>query len=499
MRITFFNQKLIKKNTPVALTVLLGAALLLYTSLRAIKLSMTHDESSSFTFWMNVSVWKCFFSPDCWGTANLHWLYVFLMKPAVNLFGDSEWAIRFPSLLGHLVYLLFSFRLSKMWAKNEWLALASFMMLNLNPFLLDFFSLARGYGIAMTFIMVSIFCLGQYVKKGTGIHAFGAIGAAFLAVLSNFTTLLFYASLLAVMFCVALLKFYQHKQSLKTFFLPAIAFTGSTIILLSVPISTLMTKGEFEYGTPEFIGTFESLVKTSLYGLKYFSMYHVEVLGGILVLMLMAGLALSVSGFIQNMKSTKSQFLLAGSLLPLFVTIASVSQHYLLGSEYLINRTALLFIPIVAVAVFLFIVLWTDRKLSLPKAIVTGIIALFCTVHSIRAVQLKYTSEWFYDHNTKEVVSYLDSIVPEGQTVKFGVHWVFYPTIDFYINTRHQNFAEPLVYSKEIRTDGFFDYYYVPGEFLEQLQPLYETEKMFNGTGFLLRKKPILESSPASN
>lgn len=96
----------------------LALLLLTYTTLRAHLLSLTHDECGSFAIWTNYDIFSCRTNPDCWSTANLHWLYVLLMKVSVGMFGDSELAIRLPALLGHVIYLVFSYKLVDWSVKN---------------------------------------------------------------------------------------------------------------------------------------------------------------------------------------------------------------------------------------------------------------------------------------------------------------------------------------------------------------------------------------------
>ena len=200
-----------RKWLPTSLLCLAAILLLTYTTLRAYLLSLTHDECGSFAIWTNYDIFTCRTNPDCWGTANLHWLYVLLMKISVGQVGDSELAIRLPALLGHAIYLVFSFKLVKWVVKNtpppsylipqtSYLILLGFVLLNFNAYLLEFFSLARGYGLAMSMMMVSLYYLARWVESGRLGPLVGTLGFALLAVLSNFTLLVYFACLLAVSF-----------------------------------------------------------------------------------------------------------------------------------------------------------------------------------------------------------------------------------------------------------------------------------------------------------
>lgn len=488
----FFQQKL-----PETLLLLTPVALFVYTCLRADRLSITHDEAGSFTIWTNFNIFKCHFDPGCWGTANLHWLYVLLMKPSVWLFGDSELAIRLPALLGHLIYLFFSFKLVK-WAapKHPWVALLGFVLLNFSPYLLEFFSLARGYGLAMSMMMTSLYFFARWVESQRRSDLLKTFGGSFLAILSNFTMLNFYACLLAVMAGVVLVDFFQKKENrwrlLAETGAIAAAFSGLLFWLLYRPIGMLRKLGEFEYGAASFGDTVYSVIKNSLYGERWLKMFNIEFFGGILFGLLLMATFFALRDFLKNPGAARPRFFLAAVLLPVLASLASIVQHHLLGSQYLLNRTALMFVPLAALPVFLLFVRVFDEKFSRWKAVLPVLIGLFCLAHLLRAGQLKYTSEWGYDARTEDMLKYLNKNLPPGDKIKLGVHWLYHPSGSYYFKTVPYDFAaEPLTYSKELRTDDYYDFYYVQPSDLEALHPDYVLERKFSWVGCLMRRKSL--------
>lgn len=496
---TYFSSNFFQQKLPRMLFWLTPVLLFAYTSLRADRLSLTHDECGSFSIWTNFDIFTCRTDPNCWGTANLHWLYVLLMKPSVWLFGESELAIRLPALLGHLFYLFFSFKLVKwsmgrQWDRQPWLALLGVILLNFNPYLLEFSSLARGYGLAVAMMMTSLYFLARWMERQRQGDLLKTFGSAFLAILSNFTMLNFYACLVAVLAGVALIDFFQKKENwlhlagqVAGF---TLAFSGLLLWLLYRPIGILRERGEFEYGAGSFWNTFHSTIKTSLYGERYFHMYNVEIFGGALVLLQLAATWIFVRDFLKNPGEPRRRFYLAAVLLPLLISLASIVQHHLLGSQYLVNRTALMFIPLGALPVFLLFVRLFEKKYPKWQLVLPVFIGLFCAVHLLRAGQLKYTSEWGYDARTKDMLAYLNEKLPPGSKIKFGVHWLYHPSAVYYFKTVPYDFAaEPLTYSKELRTDDYFDYYYVQPSDLPSMHPNYELEKRFSWSGCLLRRK----------
>jgi hypothetical protein len=487
----------------------LSALLLAYTTLRAHLLSLTHDECGSFAIWTSYDIFSCRTNPDCWGTANLHWLYVLLMKLTVGLFGDSELAIRLPALFGHAIYLFFSIKLVKWIAAkvgSSQLAVGSlliphsssltplfgFVLLNCNAYLLEFHSLARGYGLAMSMMMVSLYYLARWVESGRLGPLVGTLGGGALAVLSNFTLLVYFACLLAVigggMFWAFLKKDENRVERAKWALGGSAAYLAALGWLLHNPIRILRERGEFEWGRETFLETYKSVVHCSLYGGRYLKMYNLEVFGGAMFLLLLAATVFAVVNFIKKPKDAMARFYLAAISLPLMATVAAIAQHLILGTKYQVDRTAIMFIPLCALAGFLFFANWLAQKGSRWAVGLVVVIGLFVLGHLLRVGQLEYTSEWGYDAETKNVMAYMNDKVPPGQKVKFGVNWLYHPSATYYQQRFGYDFTEPPVYSKELFTDGRYDYYYVQPDDFPKLDSLYVEEKRFSWVGILLRK-----------
>ncbi|MBK8562244.1 MAG: hypothetical protein IPN76_02610 [Saprospiraceae bacterium] len=505
----------------------LSALLLAYTTLRAHLLSLTHDECGSFAIWTSYDIFSCRTNPDCWGTANLHWLYVLLMKPTVGLFGDSELAIRLPALFGHAIYLLFSIKLVN-WIADQLPHPASsiqhpassiphtsiphlsslipflgFVLLNCNAYLLEFHSLARGYGLAMSMMMVSLYYLARWVESGRLGPLVGALGGGALAVLSNFTLLVYFACLLAVIgggVVWAFLKKDENRAERAKWALGgSAAYLAVLAWLLHNPIRILRERGEFEWGRETFLETYKSVVHCSLYGGRYLKMFNLEVFGGAMFLLLLAATGYAVYLFFKAERRQPStvcrppqkimaRFYLTAVSLPLMATVAAIAQHLILGTKYQVDRTAIMFIPLCSLVVFLFLANWVAKSGSRWAVGLAGVIGLFVLGHLLRVGQLQYTSEWGYDAETKNVMAYMNQKVPPGQKVKFGVNWLYHPSATYYQQRFGYDFTEPPVYSKELFTDGRYDYYYVQPDDFPKLDSLYVEEKRFSWVGILLRK-----------
>jgi len=170
---------------------------IIYEVLRAVRVPFTPDEAGTFRKFVSTNILAVF----SFASANNHFLNTLLTKFFYALFGPSELALRLPNLLAYLVYLVFAFLLLQRFAKTRILVVCGFLLLNLNPYVLDFFSLSRGYGLSLGFLMAGLYFFFLFL----GDMASGeprdlrdlyiSLAAVSLAVLSNFVLLNVYLSL----------------------------------------------------------------------------------------------------------------------------------------------------------------------------------------------------------------------------------------------------------------------------------------------------------------
>ena len=477
----------------------IALGLLIYTGLRAAMLSMTHDESSTYLNGIEQPIWECFFSAKCWGTANMHILNTWLMQISVGLFGAKEFFVRLPNVLAHVIYLIYSIMLFRRLANTFWIALTGFLLLNANPYLLDFFSLGRGYGLAMAFTVMSLYYLWRWFDQQQNKAIIWCLIAAALAVISNFTFLNYLAVLIGFFLLAAIAK-WIHLDTYLPFFaqqgellgrryqpLITISITVAVLaILLYVPITALRQLGEFEYGAETIKHTLRHLAQDGLKSQGYLSGWTAEVfmaagLGGTSLAVL-----LGLFGMTKSAKNGFDRFFVATSIMWLALVLGLMVQYHLLGTKYLLHRTALIFIPLSCIPFFC---LLNDEYKRLPR-IVMGIcivISGFMVYHFLRTANLEECREWHYDSQTRQMIEYVSEKAKPGEKINLGVHWFYSHSSVFYIQTRELDFFEPIIYEKDLRQDTFYDYYYVMPDYKDQLDNDYVEEKDF-GSGILFRR-----------
>ena len=130
------------------------------------------------------------------------------------LFGDSELALRLPNLLAHALFLYASARIA-LRATTGVVALAAFLLLNAHPYLLDFFPLARGYGLACGWMMLSLWQASLYLRQDGRRMRHLAIALA-AAVLSAMSHVIMVTYLLAFTLTLALFWLYGQRTAKRT-------------------------------------------------------------------------------------------------------------------------------------------------------------------------------------------------------------------------------------------------------------------------------------------
>ena len=125
------------KKTTIRVLFLISLFLFAYTFIRACLLSIVDDESFTYLFYVRKN-FTTFTNYNIYD-ANNHILNTWLIELSIKLFGTSELTIRLPNLFAHILFIIFSAKLV-LNLHSRLLIIGSFIILDLNPFLLDFFS-----------------------------------------------------------------------------------------------------------------------------------------------------------------------------------------------------------------------------------------------------------------------------------------------------------------------------------------------------------------------
>jgi len=441
--------------------IIVSLLLLVYTGYRAATLSFTIDESISYNVFvplkfMDIVSYKI-------ASSNHHLINTLCMKFMSMIFGTSELSLRSPSLLSHLFYIIFTYKIVKK-ISSPYMVLSGFLLLNLNPYLLDFFSLARGYSLAVTFSAGSIFFLLNYIADNKEKYFIWSLIFGMLATLSNFPLLIFYLSLIGIinLYWIGSQERFKFKELLKKN-IPVFICSLVLIVIMFEPIRKLVKYKEFYDGGLDgfWSDTVGSLINASLYEKSYSqtaSVYLKYFIGFCLLAMIIT----LAYNYYKRKRKMLSEVLTLVVLLLFLPSIITSAQHFILKSNYLINRMALFLVPIFFISILLLIDNYSKSlKGQLISLSIIYIVTGAITFHTIKSLNTSCALYWRFDADTKKMLSDLETQVKKDKfnSIKLGVMTLYEPAINFYRTTKKFTWLE------KVTEDGYrdkdYNYYYL--------------------------------------
>lgn len=386
----------------------LGLFFFTYVFTRAILVGITFDEAWTIGAFVRGSYFNILVSEPT--IANNHLLNSFFIKLIYSTGYETVFLARLPNLMAMVVYLFFAYKICDTFFKPL-LGLSLYILLISNPFLLDFFGLARGYGLGIGFMMSSLFFLLKFRKTGWNKNGMIALLLGSLAVLSNFTFLFFWVGL----FLVNQLVFFTKKdfvwQKNKIDYLCFLGCNSLIFIALCgviyFPITKLRAVDGFWYGG--IIGFYED----TLVSLTSYSMGNlISLEGTILILNLFLFLFL-VAFFFFLLKKEKVKIIFRKPVIVLLFLIVipfclNIFLHHFLDTKFLINRTGLFYFPLFILG-FAFLVRennWKSTKVFMQGSVVLfSILAMF---NFSSNANLYGTISWPFDSRTTEVLDFIN-------------------------------------------------------------------------------------------
>jgi uncharacterized membrane protein len=410
---------------------------------RAATQSITTDEAFTYARSVLTPI------PELWQSydANDHVLHTFLCKASVKLFGTSEFTLRIPSLLGGVLLLVSALRLCRLLFGDGWYMLTAFALIALNPFVLDYCSIARGYGMATAFLLFSLDQLLRYLEGpfvSWRLYSAG-IGLA-LGVAANLTVLAPGFALVLVFTGIHLGEAARQRNwpQVRARFdhivdQMAVPCVVVTVALLLGPL--LPARREHFYaGAKTLHDSLESFNYACLWRVKNLlenTPLHYPVenfwLGVSLVL---PGVILAAGVVTALRYRERAGMLLTG----LCVCSAGLllALHWVLGVPLPERRTGLYLVP-------LFTLLAAQAVFRAPRWVqgiaasgVALVLAQFLLSWNVRVYD-----EWLMDAGNRDLALYLRSHAPPpGRKLKFGGTFPLYQGAQFYSHLYHMDWLE---------------------------------------------------------
>jgi hypothetical protein len=427
---------------------MVAAALLVVSAFRAAGAGFTHDEAASYDIVTREASRYA-------NSLNNHLLNTWCMSASSSLFGTSELALRAHTVLAHALYLVCSVLVLRH-VETRSARVAGFALLNLNLFVLDYMFLARGYGMAMAFQLLSMLALLNAAGRGTSHGTIKllavAIGAAGLAVLANVSFLNYLLPACAV---AAILAFRQRsaikwRKGTIAAIAAALAILGAMVSIAVYRVFETWEQGQLSWGKKGdvVVPVLRSLVRAWI--------HEPEPAGGMVLAMVLA-VAVLMTGAVACAVWRAFRTRTFGNLewvvlIGIGSIVLTVIQHRVLATALPAERHGLVFVApwMLAVALALGRVGADCRSrwsAAIPTSLCVAITAVMC-VRFVTGLDMGQTYTWPYESNSKDAMRRIDEdrrVRFPDESVSVGITWALEPSMSYYRQTLGYTWMNPLV------------------------------------------------------
>jgi hypothetical protein len=417
--------------------------LLVVVILKIISTGITYDEAWTLQVFVPLSFKEIFQATPC--DANNHLLNTIAIKILFKFFGKSLVIARIPNLISFIIFSFFAFKIcTEFLKKHEGLLL--FLLLLANPFMIDFFCLARGYGMANGLLMASLFMMLKSLKTAEIKFYILSVFLAMGAVLANFTYMYFFTAMISVLVLSLLNKKVNLKNKLKIL---GIILSGIIILIVSTYtiISKLIETQSFYYG-----GNI-SFLKDTLVSVFSYSINKNQWVTEALLLtcfFIVTLILLYILLIVLSIKKRVSMYnMLPVFLLPI-VVIINLVHVYFFHSLFLVDRTAMQYLPLLFFTFVYSISLLQSKIINISIIIAGFIFVATFSFHFITSFSLKKTISWEPDAHSIEILNKINSLGNDNNKVyNIDYSWPFESSIKYYLS--NENFSN--IHDVKLRED----------------------------------------------
>lgn len=428
----------------IAFWPILGLSVLLfaYAAVRAHTVSFSYDES--YTFLQHVRKGMFYQQDYDQMGGNHHLLNVWGMWVSMKLFGNSELALRLPNLLAYVLYLYATARIA---LKARWIvmAVACFVLLNAHPYLIDFFSLARGYGLACGMMMMSLWQSWRFLEEDRSPRrlavatAFASLAAMSHVIMINYLLAFSLAFLVLGLWRVRTTGIRPWTKHLLV--LVGIAAAGLAVILPNA--LGLFQGGSLNFGCDEI---WNCMVRTLSEKIIYHVDYGEPALDTIGKALVRAGAWCVLVLLFAWWKNAWEQLLpmLFGLLVLGACVLSFWSQQQLFDVPLPQTRTGLFLLPLGAFVVVASFIRWPSRPII--PAVVACWFSVPLLAHAQRCIGFVRSDEWVGSGELRTALELIEKdhlpLTESRPLVCIGAGFESDGSMDYYVQTRRWTWLE---------------------------------------------------------
>jgi hypothetical protein len=480
-----------KLNPERAIVFLISTAFVVYIALRARFVPVTIDEVSTLLNHSVRGIWDIV-TYEREATPNNHIFHTLLLKLTSEWLGYHIVPLRLPALMGGLLYLWAARGIASLGAA-AWLRLAALLVLLGNHFVVEFLSLARGYGLGSAFMLASIYFALRYRLSARLPHIGGSIGCAFLAVWSNFTLLNYFVPFML------LLPVWNFQQQ-RAHWLRDMALWAAGLVITFLaaykPIKAMRVNDEFKYWATE--GFVHDTVRPFLRNALDISSPHIELflvwVPKLVIAFCMLGWTWGIGLWLRNRGRFEAYTFVAAVFLG--TVMYNLVQGYWLKVPFLDARTSLLFYPLLAL-LLIAVGHWFWQIKKIAAYAYMAVVLWFAAYNFWGKINLDRQTEWWFDNGTFVVLDYLEELYfreKRSEAITLDTSWPMQNSFLFHTrdsSPRRDQYVKVSGWhgNREFPRDTEF-YYSEVGDDVQKLQPDYEVVlEVPQALGRLFRKR----------
>jgi hypothetical protein len=432
-------------STKAKRLVLLGTAAfaMIWAIARACVQSISADEAGTYVNWIAT---KRLFFPS----ANNHILNTVLMWLFTQTFGTSELTVRLPALIGAALYITASYRVCRLLSPSLTLQLALFVCLVYNPFIFDYLVVARGYALALGFLMWAVVApaswfLNDAADRPCSLATACAVSSACigLSVAANFA---FAFVDFVTIILIFLLASRRRNVSLSLLFICCWLPLAIVTLSWSGPFMLHFPKKELWWGATSLGETFSTIMEASFYRLPFdfgrrpfFAQF---------IWFLLGATSLAWFTFVLFRRDRNSPFFRLAIGLAVVIAV-TVMIHWtafcLFGLLLPRGRTASYFFPLSMLAVGSLAAIPSPSCVARYLRGSVVVVLLVMAMCFLLCLRLTYFEEWQWNADVKEVYAILDCMGRNSGVKNVSACWCYVYPLNFYrLQSKHSLLSEVL-------------------------------------------------------
>ena len=461
-------------------TLLLLVVLVLLNCYRAATQSVTTDEAFAYERFVSRPLLTSFTTFD----AAHHVLHTFGCIAFVLMFGPGAVSLRLTSLIFGSVYFWAVWRLSLRLFPRSWLSFLAAALLTLNPYVLDFMSAARGYGMALALFAAAVLSVFQFADEVsvTGLCASTTLRRltvlATLAVGANLTFAIPAVTLLATVAIVV----YNVSRDVYSIIMNIAAPAAITLCFFAAPL-VAATRGDFYFGAASWHETLRSLYVASFdqdwpvlavepstrEPIHLFLPYLLGFLG--VTVIVAVALAWNPS---READDRSSHRLVLGLLVANIggCALLVLIGHALIGLHYPYARTSL-YVIFLSTLVVLLAVKELARSRQPWRAIGYSATIVMVLIAGLYGLELRtqWYGDWKFDAGTGSLMRSLSGLRKgsSGAQVHMGVSWVLQTSAEFYREIYHMDWLASVTRDEPSCADDYLLVQFLDQSFVDRL------------------------------